>query len=278
MLTYITWNPDPKLVDFGFLALRWYSLLFAAGFVLGYLILKNRFQKENVELIMLDRLTIYVVLGTLTGARLGHCLFYDFTYYRHHLAEVFLPVQFSPHFKITGYQGLASHGGAIGVLTAVLLFSRKYHINFLWITDKLALAVPFAGCCIRLGNLMNSEIIGKPTHFPWAFIFIRVDDLPRHPAQLYEAITYLLIGVVMWLLARKSQKKAGYIFGWFLLLLFSARFGIEFCKEDQSEFEAGMLFNMGQLLSIPLIITGIVLIVLNTKKVKVEAVHLQHEN
>ncbi len=267
MLTYITWNPNPDLLDLDFFAIRWYSLLFLTGFVLSYLILKKCFRKEGVSPFLLDKLTIYVVSGTVIGARLGHCLFYDFDYYRHHLLEVILPFQFSPHFKIIGYQGLASHGGALGVLIALYFFSRKYQGNYWWLLDQLSLVVPLAGCCIRLGNLMNSEIIGKPANVKWAFIFLREDTLPRHPAQLYEAMAYLLIFVIIHFINKYSREKPGYVFGWFLLLVFTGRFLIEFFKENQSAFEAGMLLNMGQLLSIPFIVIGVAFIIIKTRRV-----------
>jgi phosphatidylglycerol:prolipoprotein diacylglycerol transferase len=267
MFAYVIWNPNPQILDFGFFSLRWYSLFFAFGFVLSYLNLKKRFQQENINVSLLEKLTVYVALGTIIGARLGHCLFYDFNYYRHHLVEVFLPVQFSPHFKIIGYQGLASHGGALGILTALYFFSRKYQGNYWWLLDQLALVVPLAGCCIRLGNLMNSEIIGKPANIKWAFVFVREDTLPRHPTQLYEAVAYLLIFVIIHFINKISKQKPGYLFGLFLLLVFGARFLIEAFKENQSAFEAGMPLNMGQLLSIPFIIIGVLLIVMKTRPV-----------
>ncbi|HEY3404976.1 MAG TPA: prolipoprotein diacylglyceryl transferase [Ohtaekwangia sp.] len=263
MTLFIHWDISPELIDLGFLSVRWYSLFFLAGFLLSYHILKYSFQRNNVAPHVLDRLTVYVVVATVVGARLGHCLFYDFDYYGQHPLEIFLPVQFEPEFKFTGYQGLASHGGAIGIVIAVFLFTRKYRVNIWWLLDQLALVVPLAGCCIRLGNLMNSEMIGKPTDLPWAFVFEREDMQPRHPGQLYEAILYLLIFMLMLVLHRRTHKQYGFIFGVFLSLLFIARFAVEFVKEPQSGFESGMTFNMGQLLSLPFIIMGIVLAIAN---------------
>lgn len=261
-MAYIYWNPDGTIIDLGFYALRWYSVLFALGFIFSYIILKKQFAKENIPEEKLERLTIYVILATVIGARLGHCLFYDFDYYSQHLTEIFLPFRFKPSFQFVGYQGLASHGGVIAILIALIIYSRKFNVKLLWILDKLALVTPLAGYFIRLGNLMNSEIIGKPSTVPWAFIFQEVDNVPRHPGQLYEAIAYLGIFIFLNILNKKINKEPGFIFGLFLTLLFSARFIIEFFKVDQSAFEAEMIINMGQLLSLPFIIFGLILIAL----------------
>lgn len=266
-MAYIIWNPDDTIIDLGFYALRWYSVLFALGFVFSYIILRKYFKKENIAEEKLERLTVYVVLATVIGARLVHCLFYDWDYYSDHILEIFLPVRFEPEFHFTGFQGLASHGGIFGIVIAVLLYSRKYNINALWIFDKLSLVGALAGACIRFGNLMNSEIVGKPADVPWAFVFVEVDNVPRHPGQLYEALSYLLIFVILYFLTKKSKREPGFIFGVFFILLFTARFIIEFFKADQSAFEADMLLNMGQLLSIPFIIFGIILIILKNKKI-----------
>ena len=266
LMTYISWNPDGTIVDLGFIALRWYSLLFALGFILSYLILIQKFRAEGFSEALLERLTVYVALAGVVGARLGHCLFYDFEYYSNNIAEIFLPVRFNPQFEFIGYQGLASHGGAIAILIAVVSYSRSYKLELFWVLDKLALVIPLAGCLIRLGNLMNSEIIGSPTQVPWAFVFQRVDSTPRHPGQLYEAIAYFLIFVLLNIVEQKTNRRSGFIFGLFLVLLFLTRFLIEFFKADQSAFESGMVFNMGQLLSIPFIILGAILIVVNRRK------------
>ena len=266
MLSYIVWNPDPTIIDLGFYSLRWYSLLFALAFVLSYIILRGHFKRAQLDEEMLEKLTIYVVLATVIGARLAHCLVYDWDYYSDHILEIFLPFRFSPEFQFTGFQGLASHGGIFGIMVAVVLYSRKYKISLLWVLDKLSLVGPLAGACIRLGNLMNSEIVGEPADVPWAFIFVRVDDIPRHPGQLYEALAYLFIFAVVNLVDRKSKRETGFTFGLFMILLFVFRFIIEFFKADQSDFEAGMILNMGQLLSIPFIILGIVIVILKRGK------------
>lgn len=269
-MNYILWNPDDTIIDLGFYALRWYSILFALGFVFSYLILKRQFKKEKVEEDKLERLTIYIVLATVIGARLGHCLFYDFDYYSQHILEIFLPFTFEPSFEFIGYQGLASHGGALGILIALVLYSRKYKMNILWVADKLALVMPLAFGLIRLGNLMNSEILGSSATVPWAFVFLKVDDIPRHPAQLYEAIAYLLTFLLLTILNRRVSKPAGFLFGIFLIMVASARFILEFFKEDQAAFEEGMLLNMGQLLSLPFILLGLILVLLPKKATKAD--------
>ena len=264
-MAYITWAPKKEIIDLGFYALRWYSLLFALGFVLSFYLLRKQFKKAELDESYLEKLTMYLVLATVIGARLAHCLFYDFDYYSQHILEIFLPVKFDP-FRFTGFQGLASHGGILGVFIATVLFCRKYKVKPLWLLDRLSVVGALAGCCIRLGNLMNSEIVGSPSDVPWAFIFKEVDNVPRHPGQLYEALAYLSIFVVLSIVLKKSNRHNGFIFGLFFTLLFIARFLIEFVKADQSAFEAGMLLNMGQLLSIPFIIFGIVMMYLKRGK------------
>ncbi|MBL3658049.1 prolipoprotein diacylglyceryl transferase [Fulvivirga sediminis] len=260
-LDYIHWNPSKEIIDLGFYALRWYSLCFALGFVLSFYLLKKQFKTAGLDETYLEKLTMYLVLATVIGARLAHCIFYDFDYYSQHIAEIFLPVKFDP-FRFVGFQGLASHGGILGVFIATILFCRKYKVKPLWLLDRLSVVGALAGCCIRMGNLMNSEIIGKPTDVAWAFIFEQVDNVPRHPGQLYEAIAYFSIFVILSIVLKKSNRHNGFIFGLFFTLLFIARFLIEFVKADQSAFEAGMMFNMGQLLSIPFIIFGLVMMYL----------------
>lgn len=261
-IAYIYWNPDIAIVDLGFYELRWYSLCFSLGFIFSYILLKGRIQKEGFSEANFEKLAVYIGISAVIGARLGHVLFYDFNYYSKHIAEIFLPFKFEPAFTFTGYEGLASHGGGIAVLIALFFYSRKYKVNLLWILDRLAIVVPLAGCMIRFGNLMNSEIIGIPTTLPWAFVFQRVDNVPRHPGQLYEAIAYFGIFIFLNVIQNKLKKEPGFIFGLFLTLMFSARFLAEFIKENQSAFEADMLINMGQVLSIPLIIAGVALMLL----------------
>lgn len=268
MVTFIIWDVSPVFVDLGFFQIRWYSIFFALGFVLSYIILNRRFKKVGLEQKYLDKLTTYVVIATVIGARLAHCFFYDWSYYSDHIIEIFLPVRFNPNFEFIGFQGLASHGGIFGVAIAIILFSKKNRINTLWLFDRLAIVGALAGACIRFGNLMNSEIIGKPATIPWAFVFSRVDNVPRHPGQLYEALAYLGIFGVLLFIDGKNRRSSGFIFGLFFTLLFVARILIEFVKADQSAFEAGMILNMGQLLSIPFIILGVTIMLIKRKKDK----------
>jgi len=194
-----------------------------------------------------------MIFGTVIGARLGHCLFYNPSYYLSNPIEI---------FKVWE-GGLASHGAAIGILIAVYLFSKKKkNYSFLWIIDRIVIVVALAGTFIRLGNLFNSEIIGKPTDVSWAFIFTAVDDLPRHPTQLYESISYLIIFLILLFIYYKGLEKdrGGFLFGLFLVLIFTFRFFVEFLKENQSAFERGMILDMGQILSIPFVIAGIIFI------------------
>lgn len=256
LIGQVIWNPDEVIADLGFFELRYYSLCFALAFASCYFILKHRLRKLQVSVELLDTLTVYVFIGTLTGARLAHCLFYDFSYFSEHPLEIFLPVSFEPDFHFTGYRGLASHGGGVGIILSLLLFSRKYRINLWFLLDQISLVVPLAGFFIRIGNLMNSEIIGKPANVPWAFIFVKEDRLPRHPAQLYEAFSYLLLFWLLQRLAKKQIRQHGYYFGLLFVLLFTIRILIEFVKEVQSSFESNMILDMGQLLSVPFIIVG----------------------
>ena len=240
--------------------------MFGFAFLISYFIIDKIFKKENVPEFLLKRLFIYVFLGTLIGARLGHTLFYEFGYYKHHILEIILPFRITNgKFELTGYQGLASHGGAIGILLAVALYCKKYKQSFLWTMDRLVIVVALSGFFIRLGNLFNSEIIGRPANVSWAFIFERVDLIPRHPAQLYEATCYLFIFFLLWSIYKTKGKylKKGFLFGLFLVLLFTVRFLIEFVKENQEAFENALPINMGQILSIPFILTGLYFIFRN---------------
>lgn len=208
-----------------------------------------------------ESLFSYALIGILVGARLGHCIFYDFDYYSQHILEIFLPIQKGPDgvYHFVGFAGLASHGGGIGLVIMLLLYSRKFSIPFMKVLDAIAIVLPLGGVFIRLANLMNSEIIGTPTNVPWGFIFRQVDDLPRHPAQLYEAISYFVIFLLIYFIYKKDIFKIGkgFYFGISILLIFIMRILIEFIKVDQVEFEHGMSMNMGQLLSIPFVLLGL---------------------
>lgn len=270
ILNVIHWNIDPVLFQLGSFGLRYYALCFLAAFVVSYVLMLQIFNKAGKSQELLDRLSIYIFLGTLIGARLGHCLFYEFDYYASHPLEIILPFRkIGDSWELTGFQGLASHGGALGIITALALFARNTKTNFIWLADRLVLVVPLAGAFVRLGNFFNSEIVGLPTDKPWGIVFEKHDQLPRHPAQLYEAIAYVAIFFILWAIYKKNSKpKPGYLFGTFLVLLFGARFFLEFFKENQEAFEAGMRFNMGQLLSIPFILIGLFLIFRKPKEDK----------
>ena len=268
-MLYITWNVNPEIFRVGGFALRYYSLMFLLAFLFSYLLLSVIYKKENVSVSLLNKLAVFIFIGTIAGARLGHTLFYEFGYYKDQLWEIILPFRITNgKFELTGYQGLSSHGGAIGIIAAVLLYCRKYRQPFLWIMDRLCIVVALSAFFIRVGNLFNSEIIGRPTDVPWAFIFKKVDGLPRHPAQLYEAISYLVIFGILWYMYNRKTKqfKNGFLLGCFLTMLFAVRFLIEFVKENQEAFENTIAINMGQILSIPFILAGLYLMISKSKQ------------
>lgn len=263
-LLYILWNPDLEIFRIGNFAIRWYSTCWLIGLALAYFIVKWLYKDQKVKDAYFDPLFMYCFLGILIGARLGHCLFYQPEYFLSswtHVVEMFLPIHqmADGSWKFTGYEGLASHGGTLGLMIALYLYYRRTHMNLWHVLDDIAIATPITACFIRLGNLMNSEIIGTPTNVPWAFIFERVDMTPRHPGQLYEAIAYFVFFFVMLHFYKRTSKKVGtgFYFGLCLTLIFTFRFFIEYTKDIQVDFESGMIFNMGQLLSIPFIILGI---------------------
>ncbi len=262
------WDIDPVLFWItDTFPLKYYGLLFVTGLMLGYLIVRSIYKKEHIPTEDLDSLLSYIILGTVIGARLGHCLFYQPEYFFSHPLEIFLPIQrIEGSYQFVGYQGLASHGGALGVFIAIMLYCRKYKVKLLWVLDKVALGTPVTGAFIRFGNFMNSEIYGKPTNGDWGVVFVRDDMIPRHPTQLYEAIAYLLIFGILFYLYPKMKGKNGQIFGLFLVLLFLSRFFIEFFKENQVAFESEMTLNMGQWLSIPFIVVGFFIIFFLNKR------------
>jgi prolipoprotein diacylglyceryl transferase len=246
--------------------LRWYGFFWAIGMILGYVVMLKIYKREDLSQSDLDKLTTYVVLGAIIGARFGHILFYDPIYYLNNPIEI-LPIRIEPTLQFTGLVGLASHGGVLGALFALYLYSKKYKTDFLWTLDRLTIAGSLLGGFIRLGNLMNSEIIGTPAQVPWAFVFIRIDQVPRHPAQLYEALFYLAISLILFLLwkSRKVHNHKGFLFGLGLSLIFAQRFLMEFLKENQVAFEEHWMLNMGQALSLPLIIIGMLIMVWSLK-------------
>ena len=270
----IHWNIDPAILHIGGFELRWYSLLFVSGFILGWYIMKSFFVREKISTDLLDPMLYMLLICTIVGARLGHCLFYQPDYYLGSwkgFLEIFMPWK----------GGLASHGGTLALLLGIWWYARKYgpknDFDFVWVLDHLVIPVSFAACFIRLGNLFNSEIYGGPTTLPWGFVFERNGEtVPCHPTQLYEAGTYLLLGcVLMWLYWKKLDKVyRGTFVGIFLTVCFGARVLIEFIKNDQVDFEADMALNMGQLLSIPFVLLGIgFLVYAYTRKLPARAVH-----
>jgi phosphatidylglycerol:prolipoprotein diacylglycerol transferase len=368
---YVIWNLRPQLIDFGRFEIRYYSILFALAFIAGYIILLRVFKKEGYTVELLDKLTIYMVISTIIGARLGHCLFYEYGYYIHHPLEIILPWHgtIGKDFEFTGFQGLASHGAAIGILAGLYIFARKTKTSYLWTLDRIVIVAALGGFFIRTGNLMNSEIYGKPTGSKYGFIYTRdfthlitygdddryikkvyfervaedpvkvpdavpldlkivlsnkikteavadnfttkilsfalhkrdyqnnivhpdigsltihheksdrnfimtarVYGIPKHPTQLYEGGSYLLIFIILmgiYLIYFKSLRE-GFILGTFFVLVFGARFFIEFVKENQEAFEAGLKLNMGQILSIPFVCLGIVIMVLRWPRKKIQ--------
>ena len=270
----VTWNPDIELCRIRGLPIRYYSLMWMVGLVAAYFIVKKLYKDRGIKQETFEPLFFYCFLGILIGARLGHCIFYEPDYYLtsgKHFIEMLLPIRFKPEGGIVmaGYSGLASHGGTIGIIIAMLLYCRKYKVKVLECIDMVCVATPLTSACIRLGNLMNSEIVGKPTGTDWGFIFVQNgEDFARHPAQLYEAIAYLIIFAAIVLIYRKHKDKigSGFYFGFCIATIFTFRFFIEFCKEVQVDFEQGMTLDMGQLLSIPFIIGGIWLMLHSRKR------------
>lgn len=295
----IVWNPSEG-IDLGFFMIRFYSLMFVIAFGLGWYIMKRIFERENIAIDTLDSLFVWTVLATLIGARLGHVFFYDWEYYRNHLSEIILPFRFSPKFEFTGFQGLASHGAAISIIIAMYFFSKNIlHKPILWILDRVVIPVASGAIFVRLGNFFNSEIVGKETTSPFGIRFVRdffspreavnatqlstpkeaynaiannpqyanlLEQVPaKHPAQLYEAFCYIFVFAILFFLYWKTdaRKKSGYLFGLFLVLLFTVRIIVESVKESQGGFESdlGNILSTGQWLSIPFILVGLYFVI-----------------
>lgn len=280
-IAYITYSGSEG-IDLGFLTLHYYSLMWILAFVVGWFLMAKIFKTDGVSKDLLDPLFLYTFIGAIAGARLGEYLFYDPSAFIERPLEVFLPVMYSPgdswlflqDYKFVGFMGLASHGATLGLLIAMYLFTRK-HLkgkSTLWMVDRLAVVVPIGGAFVRIGNFINSEIVGKPSNSPLAVLFEQQSldygpIVPRHPAQLYEAFGYVILFIIMWYLYSKTNKKyqTGYLFGFFFIVLWLIRFIVEFFKEDQGvEWVAdtlGMSLNNGQVLSIPFIIIGIIILI-----------------
>lgn len=272
-LQFIVWNVSPEIFNFpdwlpliGGRGVRWYGLLFAMSFVVGYYIMLKIFRREKIDEKVLDELSTYMLIATVIGARLGHCLFYEPAYYLAHPIEI---------LKIWE-GGLASHGAAIGIILALYFFSKKNHRPILWTLDRIVIVIALAGFFIRTGNLMNSEIFGHITSLPWGFKFVRYHDPamnadPRHPTQIYEALFYLASFFFLYYSYFKKnmgEKQQGYLFAMFLILIFGLRFVVEFLKEPQVGFENSMALNMGQWLSIPFVLIGLFILYQGRKKIK----------
>lgn len=278
ILNFITWNVDPVAISLGPISIRWYGILWAIGIWLTYLTQIKIYKHENLPDTWTDKLFIYVVIGTIIGARLGHCLFYEW----HLLPEPvrFLGMTFKygnpylthPWKLLYIWQGgLASHGGAIGILIAGIFINKLFKKGYIWIYDRLVIGICLCGACIRLGNLMNSEIYGNPTTLPWGFLFVRNGDtLPCHPTQIYEMLYCMITFAITWWMywKKKAYQHTGLIFGVFLIGIFGTRFALEFIKLNQEDFESFMVLNMGQWLSVPFILWGIYLIVNAVIKMK----------
>ena len=250
-LLVIPWDVNPEILRIGSFAIRWYGLLFASSFFFGYIIMRQIFRNENLTDELLDRLTVYMAIGVIAGARLGHCLFYEPGYYLANPLEILM----------VWHGGLASHGAAIGILIALWLFVRKEKKDYTWVIDRIAIVVALSGFLIRTGNLMNSEIYGVETTVPWGFVFLRNGETaPKHPTQIYEALAYLSIFILLFTIywRKKGEHIQGVLISLLMVLVFTARFFIEFVKEDQVAFESAMKLNMGQWLSIPFVVAGLI--------------------
>jgi prolipoprotein diacylglyceryl transferase len=270
MLLSIVWDVSPAIFNFpewlpiiGGREVRWYGLLFAASFVVGYFIMQRMFKREGIKQEVLDELSTWMLIATVVGARLGHCLFYEPSYYLANPIEI---------FKVWE-GGLASHGAAVAIIIALYYFARKHKKTFIWLIDRIVVVVALAGFFIRMGNLFNSEIFGHTTHLPWGFEFVRASEPelrtdPRHPTQIYEGLIYFgsfVFLLISYFKLGKGEKRPGFLFGWFLILIFGTRFFVEFLKEPQVAFEHSMALNMGQWLSIPFAIAGILLLLVPEK-------------
>jgi len=271
ILNYILWNPDLVAFHIGPFAVRWYGLMWIIGLTLAYLVVQRLYKEQKIKDELFDPLFLYCFVGILAGARLGHCIFYQpdvfLTSWRG-IIEMLLPIHFGNDgswlgetfgFYVIGYAGLASHGGTLGLMIALWVYVKHTKLSIWSVLDNIAIATGTTACFIRLGNLMNSEIIGKITDVPWAFIFEKVDSMPRHPGQLYEAIAYALLFCILWVLHKRMPEKigTGWYFGFCLTYIFTFRFFIEYTKEIQEAFEASLPLDMGQILSIPFIILGV---------------------
>tara|TARA_A100001015_G_scaffold277516_1_gene336798 strand:- start:2968 stop:3801 length:834 start_codon:yes stop_codon:yes gene_type:complete len=265
------WAPDPVAISLGSFNVYYYSLMFVIAFASGLYLMKFMYKKENISLEYLDPLLMFMVVGTLVGARLGEVFFYNWDYFQNNLLEIILPVKITAEgWEFVGFRGLASHGAVVGILSALYLYTKKYkYASMLWLLDRVAITVAFGGVFIRIGNFFNSEIVGKYTGSSFGVVFKnKGETLPRHPVQLYESLGYLIVFILLFLIYKTTQKRnqKGFLIGAFFSLLFSVRFIAEFVKESQGGFGENLgYFSTGQWLSIPLIFLGLVVMALSYK-------------
>ncbi len=264
VLAYITWNVDPVLLKTGAIAIRWYSLFLMISFYLSFRFVVHIYEREHRATGIIFSYGLFVLAGLFIGGRLVHCLAYEPEYYLKYPWDIIKPWrgELGVNARFVGYRGMSGHGSAVGIVLGIILNAIRTRSSWVWMVDRVALFGPLIGFFVRIGNLFNSEILGKPSDLPWAFIFVRVDQVPRHPVQLYEALAYLAIFIFCYSYYRKKagKEKPGEFIGLVLLLVYSSRFLLEFFKARQSDVEAGMALNMGHLLSIPLIIVGLALL------------------
>ena len=263
----IEWAPNEKIFSLGPIAIHWYSMMFLLAFYIGFQILKKIYIQEKKNVALLDPFLVHMVLGTIIGARLGEVFFYNWEYFQNNLLEIFLPIKLNDSgVDFIGFRGLSSHGATVGIIISIFIYKIRYkYDSVLWIFDRLVIAVAIGGMFVRIGNFFNSEIVGKFTNSDFGVVFLnRGDSLPRHPAQLYEAFGYLILFILLVLIYNKSKLslKKGFIFGFFLLTLFTIRFVVEYVKESQGGIEQTLgIISTGQWLSIPFIIIGILLMI-----------------
>lgn len=263
----IEWAPNEKIFSFGPIAIHWYSMMFLLAFYIGFQILKKIYIKEKKNVALLDPFLVHMVLGTIIGARLGEVFFYNWEYFQNNLLEIFLPIKLNDSgVDFIGFRGLSSHGATVGIIISIFIYKIRYkYDSVLWIFDRLVIAVAIGGMFVRIGNFINSEIVGKFTNSDFGVVFLnRGDSLPRHPAQLYEAFGYLILFILLVFIYNKTKLslKKGFIFGFFLITLFTIRFVVEYVKESQGGIEKTLgIISTGQWLSIPFIIIGILLMI-----------------
>jgi phosphatidylglycerol---prolipoprotein diacylglyceryl transferase len=263
VLNYITWNMDPVMIRIGSFAIGWYSVFLVLSFYISYRFVIHIFESENMSKDSVLSYGLFILAGLLLGGRLVHCLAYEPEYYLQYPWDIIKPWRgkLGENAMFVGYRGMSGHGSAIGITIGIILNAIRTKTSMVWMVDRISMFGPLIGFFVRFGNLFNSEILGKPSELPWAFLFARVDPLPRHPVQIYEALAYLGIFILSYSYYKKhvGKEKKGAILGLVLILVYTARFILEFFKAKQSDVESAMALNMGHILSIPLILIGLFL-------------------